>query len=286
MSLSTISPPALDALGDSELLRQLGELVCRDQQHTAQLLRQLDEVDRRQLWAKHGHPSMFDFCVVRFNMSESMAGKRIGAARTARRFTVLFDMVARGEIHLSGIHRLKTHLTEDNHARVLACAKHKTIKQIERLVAELFPQPDVPSRLRGLPRRSLASQASSPKLAPVASSPRSDAATPMSPTQPTAANTFTRTLPRSPNPTPLSPRRYKLEVTLDEEAHADLVQLQDLLAHRLFNGDPAAIVSRALSVLLADDPKEKGSADGHAARRDDQDQDVKAQPLDPRGDSP
>jgi hypothetical protein len=63
---------------------------------------------------------MFDFCVVRFHMSEPTAGKRIGAARTARRFPVLFDMVARGEIHLSGILRLAAHLTDENHRQVLA----------------------------------------------------------------------------------------------------------------------------------------------------------------------
>jgi len=99
-------------------------------------------------------------------MSESTAGKRIGAARTARRFPVVFDMVARGDIHLSGLHRLKAHLTPENHAHVLAEAKHKTIRQIEQLVARLAPQADVPSTLRALPRRPATSV---PALEPAAS---------------------------------------------------------------------------------------------------------------------
>ena len=151
------STHSLRSLSDNALVQRLGELVRRDQQHTARLLRHLDEVDRRELWATYGHPSMFDFCVVRFRMSESEAGKRIGAARAARRFPVLFEMVGRGEIHLSGIHRLKAHLTEANHRQVLAAAKHKTIKEIECLVARLCPQPDVPSRIRRLPTRTQAS---------------------------------------------------------------------------------------------------------------------------------
>ena len=102
---------------------------------------------------------MFDFCVSRYHMSESTAGKRIGAARTARRFPILLAMVARGEIHLSGIHRLKAHLTADNHLQVLAEAKHKTIRQIEQLVARLAPQADVPSTLRALPRQRFRSRA-------------------------------------------------------------------------------------------------------------------------------
>src|SRR5688572_13168567 len=48
-------------------------------------------------------------------MSESTAAKRIGAARTARRFPVLFSMVAHGEIHLSGIHRLTLKQLQDLH---------------------------------------------------------------------------------------------------------------------------------------------------------------------------
>src|SRR6187402_442586 len=147
------STPALDTLSDRALLCQFSELVQRDRQGAADLLRHIDVIDQRQLWAKLGHPSMFDFCVTRYHMSESTAGKRIGAARTARRFPVVFDMVERGDIHLSGLHRLKAHLTPENHAHVLAEAKHKTIRQIEQLVARLAPQTDVPSTVRALPRR-------------------------------------------------------------------------------------------------------------------------------------
>ena len=67
-----------------------------------------------------------------------------------------FAMVARGELHLSGIRRLKAHLTRENHEHVLAAAKHKTILQIGELVARLAPQPDVPSTLRALPTRTTA----------------------------------------------------------------------------------------------------------------------------------
>ena len=111
---------------------------------------------------------MFDLCVSRYHMSESTAGKRIGAARTARRFPILFAMVARGEIHLSGIHCLKAHLTPENHEKVLAEAKHKSIREIEQLVARLAPQPDVPSTLRALPRRPSTLPATSEVTAPVA----------------------------------------------------------------------------------------------------------------------
>src|SRR6187399_1615858 len=248
------SNPALDRLSDDVLLCQFGDLIQQDQRRAASLLRHIEAIDQRQLWAKRGHPSMFDFCVSRYHMSESTAGKRIGAARTARRFPVLFAMVARGEIHLSGIHRLKAHLTPENHERVLAEAEHKSIRQIEQLVAGLAPQADVPSTLRALPRRPAA----------VATS----AVTPPEPTAPAAAAPVPSPVPtaqvapplaprRSPDPTPLAPGRYKLQVTLSESGRETLKQLQDLLAHRIPSGDPAAIVERALGVLLTQVHKRK-----------------------------
>src|SRR5688572_21644933 len=197
------STPPLKRLTDQALLSQFGELVHKDNHHTAHLLRHIDAIDRRKLWAKQGHPSMFDFLCSRHHMSESTAGKRIGAARTAHRFPVLFGMVARGEIHLSGIHRLKAHLTPENHEQVLARAKHKTIRQIEQLVAHLAPQPDVPSTLRALPRKAEPAVVTS---APTVASP---------PPAPLPAATIPPSRPtRSPDPAPLSPGRYKLQVTI------------------------------------------------------------------------
>ncbi|HEY6727540.1 MAG TPA: hypothetical protein VI197_26070, partial [Polyangiaceae bacterium] len=145
------STSRLERLSDRALLTEFNELVRQDQHHVASLLRHIDVIDRRKLWARMGHSSLFDFLVRRYHLSESTAGKRIGAARTARRFPILFTMVARGDIHLSGIHCLKAHLTPENHEQVLALAKHKSIREIAELVARLAPQPDVPTLLRALP---------------------------------------------------------------------------------------------------------------------------------------
>jgi hypothetical protein len=64
-------------------------------------------------------------------------------------------------------------------------------------------------------------------------------------------------IPRSPEsrtaPRPiaaLSPRRFKIEVTVDEATHDRLRSLQDLLGRSATGRDPAAIISRAIDVLL------------------------------------
>ncbi len=142
------SKNSLANLSERQLLTRFGDLVRQDQRHTAALLVAIAEIDERKLWAKHACPSMFAFCVERFHMSESVTAKRIWAARTARRFPVILQMVARGELHLSAIMQLAKHLTNENHRGLLARARHKSSREIDLLVAELAPRPDGPARSR------------------------------------------------------------------------------------------------------------------------------------------
>src|SRR5688572_33416751 len=110
-----ITSHSLEALHDHAMLSEFGDLLRQDHEGNANLLRHIDAIDRRQLWAKLGHPSMFAFLVTRYHVSESTAVKRIGAARAARRLPVLFPIVAEANIHLSGIHRLQAHLTPEHY---------------------------------------------------------------------------------------------------------------------------------------------------------------------------
>lgn len=251
----------LERLSDQALLNEFGELVRQDHDHVASLLRHIDVIDRRKLWARQGYSSLFDFLVSRHHMSESTAGKRIGAARTAHRFPILFTMVARGEIHLSGIHRLKTHLTRENHEQVLALAKHKTIRQLEELVACLAPQPDVPTTLRALPNRPSAAPpiGAPPIAAPASAASAVESASTAIVPAPSAVQPAVAPLPprRDPDPTPLAPGRYKLQVTIDQSTRDKLEQLQDLLAHQIPKGDVAVIIERAFDALLVQVHKRK-----------------------------
>ena len=65
----------------------------------------------------------------------------------------------------------------------------------------------------------------------------------------------------------LSPERYSLRVTLSAEAHANLRHAQDLLRHALPDGDPAAIVERALTLLVAQLERTKFAAQKAQPRR-------------------
>src|SRR5207249_12070834 len=70
---------------------------------------------------------------------------------TCRRFPVILDLLASGEVTLTTVRLLGRHLSPENHEAVLARAKGRTRQQIDVLVAELAPRPDVPSSVRRLP---------------------------------------------------------------------------------------------------------------------------------------
>jgi hypothetical protein len=140
-SLSHLSPKAL--------LDHLHELIARDRHFTVEILEVLIEADWRRLWAKAGHPSMYAWCMAEFGFSEDVAAKRICAARQARRYPVILDMVADGQLHLSGLLVLAPKLKEapEHAAELLAVSAHRSRRAIEALLAERFPQSDVPTQV-------------------------------------------------------------------------------------------------------------------------------------------
>jgi hypothetical protein len=93
---------------------------------------------------------MFEYCVQKLRYSEYAAYKRIRAARAARRFPAILDAVAEGRLHLAAVALLASHLTTDNAEGLLAAAVHKSKREVELLIAERFPRPDLPVRLTAI----------------------------------------------------------------------------------------------------------------------------------------
>jgi 5-methylcytosine-specific restriction endonuclease McrA len=142
---------ALHSIPDDELLRRLHELVAHSRGTEADLVAHIGEVDERRLYARSAFPSMFVYCMQALHLSEAEAYRRITVARAARKHEVLLAMLRDGRIHLSGMALLVPVLTPENRDAVLERATHKSKRQIEQLVAELSPRPDVPSVMRKLP---------------------------------------------------------------------------------------------------------------------------------------
>src|SRR6185503_1957237 len=95
--------------------------------------------------------SLYAYCTQALRLSEDAACNRIDAARICRRFPGILDLLASGAIRLSTIRLLKPHLTAENEAAVFARASHLRKKEVQALVAELAPRPDVAASVRMLP---------------------------------------------------------------------------------------------------------------------------------------
>jgi hypothetical protein len=140
----------LTELSDPELLTATRRLVGRSNQLLASLLAHLAEVEARGIHRARACASLYTYCIYELRFSEDEAFRRVSAARLVRRFPALLDAIATGELHLTGLLMLGPHLTPHNLLEVLAFAKHRTKKEIARLVRRLDPLPEVPSRIEPL----------------------------------------------------------------------------------------------------------------------------------------
>jgi hypothetical protein len=263
--------------GDGQLMAELQQLVRRDRRCEVRLLMYLAEVDERRLFLQQGFSCLIRYATAVLRMSGQQAYLRIQAARLARRFPVVLEMLAEGAVSLSTLKQLDQHLTDDNHVVLLDRARNKTKDEVAFLVAEIAPQDDVTTRMRKLPARAASKQTSLharasemtahcgrahpsaatnaavsgsvPPLVGAGSKASEPAAAIPRAVSEQVPVPFALEAPR-PSCTPLRPGRFKLQLTASQALHDKLMQLQHLLRHQVPDGDFGAIVERACDVLL------------------------------------
>ena len=132
---------SLEHLADDSLLDALHSLVEHDHITTAELLAHIGEVARRRLYFPMGHSSMQAYCVKVLHLSEDAARKRVQVARKGWVLPAIFEAIADGRVHLSGMNLLVPFIDEENVGDLIAAATHRTYREIELLLAERFPKP-------------------------------------------------------------------------------------------------------------------------------------------------
>jgi hypothetical protein len=273
----------LKTIPDDELLRRLSDLLRASRRVEADLVAHIAEVDARRLYAREAAPSMFAYCTEILHLSEPEAALRIRVARASRSHSVILTMLRDGRIHLSGVALLAPVLTRANRATLLKRATHKSKRQIEELVAEMAPRPDVKGTMRKLPvRHHEVSAAPASPGGSVTSSPdgtggaraaateqRPDAVVPVSdcgsessrpqlrPVAVVAAEAGAAESPFVSSPVPhttgraaveaLAPARYSIRFTASAELHDKLERLQALMRHSVPDGYLATIIDRAVT---------------------------------------
>ena len=139
-----------ESLTDAQLLEEVHSLVARHRDITAALIAALAQVDSRQLYLGEGFPSLVSYCTEHLHLSEHEAYSRIESARIARRFPLVLDMLASGELTMTTVNLLGDYLTDDNHVDVLQAARFKSKREVQEQIGALRPQPDVWSKLTPL----------------------------------------------------------------------------------------------------------------------------------------
>lgn len=228
-------------LSNHELVARVKLLAHKEREATAALIAHLAVLDERGLYLDEGCSSMFTYCMEVLRLSEHAAYCRIEAARAARKYPVILELLGDGAVNLTTVGLLARHLTPQNHTELLGVAKHKSKRQVEVLVAERRPQPSVPSSIRKLP---------APSRAPVLEGESVDLLQPLS-----------SSLPARPAVVaPLAPERYKVQFTASADLCEKLRLAQDLLRHQVPDGNLEQIIDRAMTALLKDLTRQKFAA--------------------------
>ena len=155
------------ALSDHDLLARLGVLAGKEREATVELIAHLAALDARPpVYHAEGYSSLFAYCTGALRLSEDAACSRIEAARACRRYPAILDLLGTGSLTLTSVRLLAPHLTPENHELVLERAKGRRRRELEILVAELAPRPDVPTSVRKLPVPATPSRADHPGRAP------------------------------------------------------------------------------------------------------------------------
>src|SRR4030095_1639976 len=127
---------ALTSLSDAALVERVGLLVARERQITTELIASLGELDVRRLYLGAGCSSLFTYCTQILHLSEHAAYGRIEAARCARRFPDVLDLLADGSLTLTAVCLLSPVMTFRNGSALLNRARHKSRREVEQIVAE------------------------------------------------------------------------------------------------------------------------------------------------------
>ncbi|MFH1755889.1 MAG: HNH endonuclease signature motif containing protein [Candidatus Latescibacterota bacterium] len=154
MSISKKNP--LARLSDNQLIQNLDSLVQKEQETTLDILRHLIEMDRRSLYLARGYASLFEYGTRHLGYSESAAMRRIKTARCMRDFPGVFGMLSRNELNLTTASMLAEVLSEENERGLLHEARHKSTRQVDKIIARYNPGSVIRDRVRPVYIKTLA----------------------------------------------------------------------------------------------------------------------------------
>lgn len=193
-------------LSDRELLQRARTLAKAYRRIASDLVAVLAEIDRRSLFVSAGCGSLFEYCLRDLQLSEDDAFKLIRAARASRARPEVLSYIAEGSLTVRAVALLAPEKTKPDFVELLDRAKGKTIREVERMVAERRPEEP--------PKESVRLLASAP---------------------PAAGDDPDLFSVQAPPPAP-KPPRYQVEFSIDEPLMKDVETARSLLSHVVPDG--------------------------------------------------
>jgi hypothetical protein len=235
---------------DQDLMCRLKVLVADERSATAELVACIAEVEKRGLFRPAGYDSMHAYCLHELHLSNDAAFKRIRAARAALDHPAILDALAGGRLHLTAVVLLAKHLRPENAAEPLEAAEFKTTFEIKMLIAERFPQPDLPTRIEPLPSGRVSSCQTLLVSKPVDVT-MGEHVSPCSVAQVVSVDT-----PR-PRLEPLSAESFEMHASVSRSVYEKIAYAQALLGHSVPTTELPALIERAYDALIAQLEKQK-----------------------------
>jgi HNH endonuclease len=208
---------------------------------------------------------MRDFLVGRMRLTEDAAYKRLTAARLARQYIGILVGLSDGRLTLRAVLMLGRHLNPSNADQLVRAALDKTRFELEVLLAERFPRPDLPERLEAVtpptPPAAWSAAGLACPLAPerveatIADWLSHDEGSPIPPLAPERVESIPW-----PRIAPLSPQRFGFQFTGDQETRELYEQYRALVSHEIPSGEMALVFKDALRIAVAERAKRKFAA--------------------------
>lgn len=137
----------LSCMTNEELLAGTRAVLVRERSSLVEFIECLIEIERRRLHLVGPHGSLFKFCVEALGLSEDQAFRRVRCAKAAARYPKALEMLAKGELSPSGLAKLATFLTSENHEQLLDEARNQPKRSIERMIAKRFGRQPTPTKV-------------------------------------------------------------------------------------------------------------------------------------------
>jgi hypothetical protein len=218
---------SLAELSNDQVVTLLYTLLGQERRRMARVVGLLGEVEERRIHLELACSSMYDFATRKLGLSEGEATRRIRTARLSRRFPQILEALGSGAVTMTNVLLVERILSSENVERILSEITRKPKLEVHKVIARWAPRPDI-----------------------VASMTASAGAADPSTRAPPSPETFAGGAPARHTIMPRSPGRHEVQFMASDELRAKIEQAQDLLRHRIPNGDLAAVVERAFDVLV------------------------------------